>query len=106
MKNQNSLLHNLSRAGIINNVPMPADEDSESYDEKRRCHICMHMCYISALVCSCDAERVVCLRHFRDICYCGPSSKAFLFWHSIRDIEDMIEIVRAHDVKLAANKLA
>ena len=100
MKEQNTLRHNLDRAGIVNQVAMPADEDSESYDEKRQCHVCMHMCYISALVCSCDAKRVVCLRHFRDLCNCASSRKAFLYWHSIRDIEDMIERVQAYAMKL------
>jgi hypothetical protein len=96
VREQRTLRQDLFRSGISNGVPMPADEDSESYDEKRQCNICMHMCYISALVCSCDAERVVCLRHHHQICHCPPQNKAFLFWHSIRDIEDMIESVRKH----------
>jgi hypothetical protein len=93
---QKTLRQELFRSGILNVVPMPEDEDSESYDEKRQCHVCMHICYISALVCSCDAERVVCLRHFNHICNCRPQNKAFLFWHSIRDIEGIIANMKEH----------
>merc|ERR1719502_1237618 len=75
MNEQKTLRNELSRCGISTDVPMPADEDSEAYDEKRQCHVCMHMCYVSALVCSCDAERVVCLRHWQNLCNCSPDQK-------------------------------
>ena len=100
MEDQRRLQKELSQNGITNIVGMPGDEDSEEYDEKRQCHVCMHMCYISALVCSCDAERVVCLRHWQNLCNCSPDQKCHLYWYSLHDIEDLILRVRMHRKKL------
>ena len=106
MNDQKYLRSDLARNGVTTDVPMPADEDSESYDEKRQCHICMHMCYVSALVCSCDSERVVCLRHWQHLCNCGPEEKCHLYWFSLHDIEDLIIKVRIHKNKLERLKMS
>lgn len=41
---------------------------------ERRCAICHSICFLSAVTCACDAERMVCLDHLNCLCDCDFSN--------------------------------
>lgn len=51
-------------------------------DDERQCTACRTTCFLSALTCSCNPERLVCLYHPSDLCPC-PMQKKCLRYTSV-----------------------
>ena len=56
------------------------DDASATYDDKRLCHACKHVCFFSAVACECSQSKVSCLRHAHFMCRCPPEKKYFMIW--------------------------
>ena len=54
------------------------DQASSDYDDLRSCHICKHICLLTAVACECDRNRVACMRHFSVLCKCPKDRKYML----------------------------
>lgn len=62
-----------------------------SHDVIQECHHCKYDCYLSAIVCPCSPDKVVCLRHSDKICKCDPSRRILLFRWTLEDIDEIIK---------------
>ena len=72
------------------------DERSASYDDKRLCHACKHVCFFSAVACECSQTKVSCLRHSHFMCRCPTTRKYFMIWSPNEDLKSTLERVRKH----------
>lgn len=72
------------------------DEKSASYDDRRLCHACKHVCFSSAVACQCSQSKVSCLRHSHYMCRCPTERKYFMLWTSNEELTSTLEKVRAH----------
>ena len=72
------------------------DEKSATYDDKRLCHACKHICFFSAVACRCSQSKVSCLRHSHYMCRCPPERKYFMIWSPESELKETLERVRAH----------
>lgn len=48
-------------------------------DDERQCAACRTTCFLSALTCSCNPERLVCLYHPNDLCSCSMQKKCLRY---------------------------
>ena len=48
-------------------------------DDERQCSACRTTCFLSALTCSCNPERLVCLYHPTDLCPCPMQKKCLRY---------------------------
>uniref|UniRef100_A0A8D2LYL1 Lysine-specific demethylase 5A n=1 Tax=Varanus komodoensis TaxID=61221 RepID=A0A8D2LYL1_VARKO len=48
-------------------------------DDERQCAACRTTCFLSALTCSCNPERLVCLYHPNDLCSCTMQKKCLRY---------------------------
>lgn len=48
-------------------------------DDERQCSACRTTCFLSALTCSCNPERLVCLYHPADLCPCPMQKKCLRY---------------------------
>jgi hypothetical protein len=48
-------------------------------DDERQCSACRTTCFLSALTCSCNPERLVCLYHPTDLCSCPMQNKCLRY---------------------------
>ena len=99
---QEALRRSVYEAGVLHAMQMPHEKpDDEEFDEKRLCSVCQHLCFFSAVVCSCDGDKVVCLRHHQELCNCNRRDNCFLFWYTVKEMDQALEGVKAHIAGLA-----
>jgi histone demethylase JARID1 len=103
---QDLLRRGVHEAGVHHACRMPNENpDDEEFDEKRLCSICQHLCYFSCVVCSCDSDRVVCLRHHNSLCQCNRRENCFLFWYTVKEMDAALETVQNHVLALQSGKV-
>ena len=52
-------------------------------------------------MCSCDGDKVVCLGHHQELCNCNRRDNCFLFWYTVKEMDQALEGVKAHIAGLA-----
>lgn len=57
---------------------------------ERRCAICHSICFLSAVTCVCDAERMVCLDHLNCLCDCDFSNYTLRYRYSDEEIPKLL----------------
>ena len=72
------------------------DTKSASYDDKRLCHACKHVCFFSAVACECSQSKVSCLRHSHFMCRCPPEKRYFMIWSQKDELDETIDRVAKH----------
>ncbi|XP_010505547.1 PREDICTED: probable inactive lysine-specific demethylase JMJ19 [Camelina sativa] len=65
----------------------------KSYDavSKRECCVCLGDLYLSAVKCSCSADRYSCLSHMRKLCACPFDRKSFLYRYTVDELNILVE---------------
>ncbi|KAG7643619.1 JmjN domain [Arabidopsis suecica] len=65
----------------------------KSYDavNKRECCVCLGDLYLSAVNCSCSADRYSCLNHMRKLCACPCDRKSFLYRYTMDELNLLVE---------------
>ncbi|VVB02673.1 unnamed protein product [Arabis nemorensis] len=65
----------------------------KSYDavSKRECCVCFADLYLSAVQCSCSADRYSCLSHMRKLCACRCDKKSFLYRYTIDELNILVD---------------
>nr|AAC79608.1 unknown protein [Arabidopsis thaliana] len=65
----------------------------KSYDavNKRECCVCLGDLYLSAVNCSCSANRYSCLNHMRKLCACPCDRKSFLYRYTMDELNLLVE---------------
>uniref|UniRef100_A0A8C9VV76 Lysine-specific demethylase 5A n=1 Tax=Scleropages formosus TaxID=113540 RepID=A0A8C9VV76_SCLFO len=66
-------------------------------DDERQCHQCKTTCFLSALTCPCNPERLVCLHHVSELCDCPVTNKCLRYRYAMDEFPAML-----HGVKLRA----
>lgn len=74
------------------------DQRASDYDELRDCDVCKHTCILSAFACSCNRQKVVCMRHSNQLCKCGPEKQYLLVWASYTDLQ-LLQAQAEHLIK-------
>lgn len=59
-------------------------------DDERQCSACRTTCFLSALTCSCDPERLVCLYHPADLCSCPMQKKCLRYRYPLEDLPSLL----------------
>ncbi|XP_069693074.1 lysine-specific demethylase 5A-like isoform X2 [Periplaneta americana] len=66
-------------------------------DDERQCEVCKTTCFLSAVTCSCNAEHLVCLRHYANLCSCAPDKHTLRYRYTLDELPVML-----HKLKLRA----
>ncbi|XP_053574799.1 lysine-specific demethylase 5A isoform X2 [Bombina bombina] len=64
-------------------------------DDERQCASCRTTCFLSALTCTCKADRLVCLYHADDLCSCPSGKKCLRFRYSVEDLPSLLHGVKS-----------
>ncbi|KAG8509040.1 Lysine-specific demethylase 5A [Galemys pyrenaicus] len=59
-------------------------------DDERQCLACRTTCFLSALTCSCNPERLVCLYHPTDLCPCPMQKKCLRYRYPLEDLPSLL----------------
>uniref|UniRef100_A0A670JLC7 [histone H3]-trimethyl-L-lysine(4) demethylase n=1 Tax=Podarcis muralis TaxID=64176 RepID=A0A670JLC7_PODMU len=59
-------------------------------DDERQCAACRTTCFLSALTCSCNPERLVCLYHPNDLCSCSMQKKCLRYRYPLEDFPSLL----------------
>uniref|UniRef100_A0A803TG81 Lysine-specific demethylase 5A n=1 Tax=Anolis carolinensis TaxID=28377 RepID=A0A803TG81_ANOCA len=59
-------------------------------DDERQCAACRTTCFLSALTCSCNPERLVCLYHPNDLCSCTMQKKCLRYRYPLEDFPSLL----------------
>ncbi|XP_005637389.2 lysine-specific demethylase 5A isoform X1 [Canis lupus baileyi] len=59
-------------------------------DDERQCSACRTTCFLSALTCSCNPERLVCLYHPNDLCPCPMQKKCLRYRYPLEDLPSLL----------------
>uniref|UniRef100_A0A8C2YGW4 Lysine-specific demethylase 5A n=1 Tax=Coturnix japonica TaxID=93934 RepID=A0A8C2YGW4_COTJA len=59
-------------------------------DDERQCTACRTTCFLSALTCSCNPERLVCLYHPSDLCPCPMQNKCLRYRYPLEDLPSLL----------------
>ena len=66
--------------GICYSRRMPSEDlKSDVNDYERKCVVCSHPCSFSGIVCYCQPNKIVCLKHVNDLCECRNNEKCLVF---------------------------
>uniref|UniRef100_A0A8C0E701 [histone H3]-trimethyl-L-lysine(4) demethylase n=1 Tax=Balaenoptera musculus TaxID=9771 RepID=A0A8C0E701_BALMU len=59
-------------------------------DDERQCSACRTTCFLSALTCTCNPERLVCLYHPTDLCPCPMQKKCLRYRYPLEDLPSLL----------------
>ncbi|XP_046406090.1 lysine-specific demethylase 5A isoform X2 [Ischnura elegans] len=63
-------------------------------DDERQCDVCKTTCFLSAIKCSCNDKRIVCLQHYREICDCPPGNLILKYRYKSHEFAQMLQNLR------------
>lgn len=64
-------------------------------DDERQCCVCKTTCFLSAVVCSCIPEKLVCLKHVADLCdSCSYSQCVLRYRYTLEELPPMLNKVK------------
>jgi hypothetical protein len=70
------------------------DEQSMEVDDVRQCFRCRHNVFFSGVICSCNPNRLSCLRHTEEMCGCSMRKRTLLQWVSTAELRYAIRRVQ------------
>ena len=82
--------------GVRRSVRIPDSSTSDKKDMQRACSVCNQPCSLSCMVCQCSPLKTVCVKHHDKLCACDVSSKCFVFWRGIKDLEALLQQIDAY----------
>ncbi|XP_036415600.1 lysine (K)-specific demethylase 5Ba isoform X1 [Colossoma macropomum] len=65
----------------------------EQPDEERQCAKCRTTCYLSAIMCPCSPNQLVCLHHLQGLCSCDPSNYTLNYKYTLGVLNQMFKAV-------------
>lgn len=63
-------------------------------DDERQCEVCKTTCFLSAMTCSCTANVLVCLRHFKNLCECPPQNRTLRYRYTLDELPGMLKSLK------------
>ncbi|GMF26200.1 unnamed protein product [Phytophthora lilii] len=83
------------------------DEQSMEVDDVRQCFHCRHNVFFSGVICSCNPNRLSCLRHTKEMCPCPMRDRTLLQWvgtaelrYAIRRVQTKMRALKQQAVAL------
>lgn len=67
-------------------------------DDERQCDFCKTTCYLSALTCGCDENKLVCLQHMKELCKRCDSDR-FVLKYTFR-LDELVTLLKNLEEKL------
>lgn len=58
-------------------------------DDERQCDVCKTTCFLSAVTCAC-VKSLVCLRHYSELCKCGPEKHTLKYRYTLDELPLML----------------
>ncbi|RQM09965.1 hypothetical protein KXD40_002518 [Peronospora effusa] len=80
------------------------DERSMEVDDVRQCYLCKHNVFFSGVICTCNPNRLSCLRHTKEMCGCSIRNHTLLQWVSTAELRYAIRRVQTKMHTLKAIK--
>lgn len=60
-------------------------------DDERQCDICKTTCFLSAVTCSCNNNKLACLKHFEQLCnICSPENITLCYRYTLDKLSNML----------------
>ncbi|XP_077540973.1 lysine demethylase 5 isoform X6 [Haemaphysalis longicornis] len=59
-------------------------------DDERQCDYCKTTCFLSAVTCSCNGSKLVCIPHREHLCHCPPSSHCLRYRYTLDELPVML----------------
>ncbi|XP_078076448.1 lysine-specific demethylase 5A isoform X2 [Mustelus asterias] len=70
------------------------DSEQEAFellpDDERQCETCKTTCFLSAITCACDPNRLVCLYHIDDLCSCPVTNYCLRYRYTLDELPSML----------------
>ncbi|KAI8873732.1 JmjC-domain-containing protein, partial [Ramicandelaber brevisporus] len=66
--------------------------DHDVREEEYQCIKCKTYSYLSAITCSCTADRIVCLRHYDDLCNCSVHHRSLRLRFMDEELKDIVRV--------------
>ncbi|XP_072408539.1 lysine-specific demethylase 5A isoform X1 [Chiloscyllium punctatum] len=70
------------------------DSEQEAFellpDDERQCETCKTTCFLSAVTCTCDPNRLVCLYHIKDLCNCPVTNLCLRYRYTLDELPSML----------------
>lgn len=85
-----ALEYGITRSSIVQFNQLPDDE--------RQCDFCKTTCYLSALTCGCDGNKLVCLQHMRELCRRCESDR-FVLKYTFK-LDELVTLLKNLEQKL------
>ncbi|XP_022238310.1 lysine-specific demethylase 5A-like isoform X1 [Limulus polyphemus] len=60
-------------------------------DDERQCDFCKTTCFLSAVTCSCDSSKLVCINHKEKLCSCPPSKHCLRYRYTLDELRIMLQ---------------
>nr|CAD7415426.1 unnamed protein product [Timema poppensis] len=65
-------------------------------EDERQCKVCRTTCFLSAVTCVCDSERLVCLQHYANLCDCPPEKHTLRYRYTLEELTQLMEKLKIH----------
>ncbi|XP_076035943.1 lysine demethylase 5 isoform X2 [Oratosquilla oratoria] len=84
---EKKLRKNLLHAGVTN-----AEREAFELlpDDERQCDFCKTTCFLSAVTCSCNLEKLVCLRHYKQLCSCPSENHTLRYRYTLDELPPLL----------------
>ncbi|GCB80919.1 hypothetical protein scyTo_0022429, partial [Scyliorhinus torazame] len=70
------------------------DSEQEAFellpDDERQCETCKTTCFLSAITCACDPNKLVCLYHVSDLCSCPVTNHCLRYRYTLDELPSML----------------
>ena len=85
----------LIKCNVSFDVQGVTEADREAFellpDDERQCEACKTTCFLSAVTCSCHKSKLVCLRHFTELCKCPPEKHTLRYRYTLDELPNMLQ---------------
>uniref|UniRef100_A0A4W3GP50 Lysine-specific demethylase 5A n=1 Tax=Callorhinchus milii TaxID=7868 RepID=A0A4W3GP50_CALMI len=80
-------------------LQMVCDSEQEAFellpDDERQCEKCKTTCFLSAITCTCDPNRLVCLHHVKDLCDCPVRNYCLRYRYTLEELPSLLYGVKS-----------
>lgn len=95
VQNERNLRRQVLEHGVINSQNVLFNTLP---DDERQCDYCKTTCYLSALTCECEENKLVCLQHIKELCKRCPSDR-FILKYTFK-LDELVTLLRDTEAKL------
>ncbi|GMJ00735.1 hypothetical protein HRI_003742700 [Hibiscus trionum] len=81
----------MKREYLCSNFLSKRKDKNFNFTGKKECCLCYFDLYLSAVHCSCSADRYSCLNHAKRLCSCTWTEKIFLYQYEVSELNILVE---------------